>query len=143
MTQDIKLTPNSYGGYSLSIENGELAKTSGLDTAIYLSIYSKARANASLVNNPLLREGCIATQFQEREIGSLAWVYLTHGVINNETIESLQNEYEKALEWLINDNIANEVNVSIEKITNGLQVNIIIETNSPEGTREYNLVINT
>lgn len=144
MSEDFKLFENEYGYFDLQIENGQIVRTSGLDTALKLSIYSKARASSDLIQEPTAREGHFLDVLRSRAIGSLAWTKIKQGAINSQTLNFLESEYTKALSWLIDENIVENYTVQVLNTNNStIQVNITIEGKSSADSFEYQLLLNT
>lgn len=143
MPQDIKLFQNKHGYFELRIENGEIVKTSGLDTALYLSIFSKARADGGLISDPLKRGGHPINELLDRAIGNLSWVKIQQGTLDTETLNFVESEYMRGLKWLIDDNIAQDIIINLENQQGKLYANITIVGSNAENTYEYNLLVNT
>jgi phage gp46-like protein len=143
MPQDIKLFQNDYGYFELRIENGEIVKTSGLDTALRLSIFSRARADGGLIPDPLKRGGHPIDELLGRAIGNLAWVKIQQGTLDAETLNFVESEYTKGLKWLVDDNIAQDIRINLENQQGKLYANITIVGKNAENTYEYNLLVNT
>ena len=75
MAIDFKLNQDK-NYWDLDIENGDIAKTDSLDTAIYMSVFCEKRANQ--LSEPTLRRGHFTNQFNlitGYEVGSLLWFY--------------------------------------------------------------------
>jgi len=143
MPQDIKLFQNQYGYFDLQIENGEIIKTQGLDTALYLSIFSKKRADGGLIPDPLKRGGHPINQLLDRAIGNLSWIKIEQGTLDNETLNFIESEFYNGLNWLITDNIAKSITINLENRQGKLYATITITGKNAENTYEYTLLVNT
>lgn len=111
MTQftDVELnTDNGY--YDISFENGDFKKIEGFDTAIWISIFTDARASESQVEEPHRRRGWIGNENNPVELGSLNWLYEQARLINA-TVNGIVDSTQRALQWLIDFNYATRVEV--------------------------------
>ena len=128
MPQDIKLTKTESGYYDLSIENGDIATVSGLETAIIVSLFTYARANVGDIPEAFRRSswsGNILTKRENFELGSTLWTL----VARQEQITYNRGEsiVKQALRWLIRDEVADVITVEMEKIGDrGGQITIVL-----------------
>lgn len=126
---DLELTQDENGLFDISVENNQLKSTDNFKTAIYVSLFTDARADSSQVFDPSRRRGWIgniATPIEGKDLGSLIWLTeqerLTTGILNK--VIDFAN---KALDWMIVQNIAKSIEVTGEIIPQkGIRLNIII-----------------
>lgn len=123
---DIALVEDDLGQLDIAIdpETGDLAGVTGLETALTISIFADRRADSSEVPQPELRRGwwgnLVGPKSEEGfEIGSKLW-----------TLEQARNTVEKlnlanglarsALQWLIDDGIAQTIDVTGNQTTESM-----------------------
>lgn len=88
--------------------DGDFSTIEGLDTAITMSIYCERRADESEVPESTNRRGWWGNQFADKfgfEIGSKLWLY-RQTRLTQETIEALRDAAIRGLDWLIDNDIA-------------------------------------
>lgn len=137
---DIKLD-KSKGYWDISFEKNDIAKVSGLDTAIYMSVFCEKRATNSMVSNPVLRRGHFSNIFYENyEIGSYAWYYSQQPKTESNR-SLLEDSIKQGLQWLIDDSIISEIDVTVSITKNGY--NIDINTIADQQSNYYDLFIKT
>lgn len=135
---DLKLN-QSKGYWDLDIENGDLAKTDSLDTALYMSVFCDKRANS--LSEPTLRRGHFTNQFNlvsGYEIGSLLWLYTTQD--KNTKLSLIESSVNDGLKWMIDDNIISKAKVQATKSSSN--VNLEIELLGKFSSKYYNLFLN-
>jgi len=146
MSQDIKLFQDKLTGqWDIDVVNGDFALTSGLDTALYLSVLGEARADESLVPNPILRKGHFTDIFSDvegYEIGSLMWIY--SGLPNTPAnAELLKDSITTSLKWMIDDGIIKDAEVIVTRTTGGYTVGVNLTNESQEQGNYYDLFVKT
>ena len=146
MAIDFKFKQDEFGNWDIDFAGGDIETTQGLDSAIYLSIISENRASASQIKDSRLRRGHFANEFnniQNSEVGSLVWYY-SGQVVNTESNASLiKDAITDSLSWIVNQGIASDLEVSVEKKGSGLNIDIeLISELTPEN-QYYNLFLNT
>ncbi len=105
-------------GFDLVNEDGRLQTEDGLQTAVILSLFTDARASA----DELAAAGLAASQnrgswqddYPETEgdvFGSLLWL-LARAKRTDETLARAKGYAERALSWLVADDVAQRVTVS-------------------------------
>lgn len=107
------------GTLDLCIEDDDVLGDDGLDTAILLSLLVEARAND---DDPLPaedgdRRGWWADQFAEivgDKVGSRRWL-LQRAAARSGVAEREVAYAEEALAWLLEDRVASEVEVTVER----------------------------
>lgn len=115
---DLYVERDEDGIYDLVIEDGDLKKTAGMDSAIFISLFTDRRANPDEVADPMKRRGWCGTENtpdQQGNVGSGIWLYeqrrLTKGVSEGVRMEAYQ-----CLNWLVFDDLAKTINVEIKPI---------------------------
>ena len=117
MKTDTLLFKQDDGSFDIEWENGELKFTEGLDTAIDLSFYGEKRASESEVARPERRRGWIGNELYEviglrgYEVGNKLWV-LSQARISQRNFNLGISYIKNGLNWLIEDKLAKNVNVS-------------------------------
>lgn len=127
---DLKLTLDASGQFDLTIENGNLAKVSGFDTALTVSLFTDARANEAQVYLPENRRGWvgnIVNDVQGRQLGGLLWLIDQRRLTQNTLNESIDYA-KKSLDWIVEDGMADNIKVTGEIISQrGIQLRIDIQ----------------
>jgi len=146
MAIDFKFKQDELGKWDIDFAGGDIETTQGLDSAIYLSILSENRASASQIKDARLRRGHFTNEFnniQNSEVGSLVWYY-SGQVVNTQSNASLiQDAIADSLSWILDQGIASDLEVSVEKKGSGLNIDIeLISELTPEN-QYYNLFFNT
>ena len=116
------------GKFDIDFKDGDIAKTQSLIPAILMSIFCKARAELSQVNNQIDRRGGHFTNsFSQEgyEIGSLLWLYTEQNKIDESTIDDIEDTINKGLEWLVNDGYLQDIETEAVFVDNKLTINII------------------
>lgn len=146
MSIDFKFKQDEFGNWDIDFANGDIEMTQGLDTAIYLSIISENRASASQIKDARLRRGHFTNEFnniQNSEVGSLVWYYSGQVVNTDSNVSLIQDAITDCLSWILDQGIASDLEVSIEKKGSGLNIDIeLISELTPEN-QYYNLFLNT
>lgn len=109
MKKEIKLSFN--GGFDIDIENGDFANEDGFDTAIWVSLFTDARASLAQVILPQNRRGWLGNVLSDRQLGGTLWLSEQRR-LNQDTVNETIDHIRKALSWLIDDKIAISVDVS-------------------------------
>lgn len=129
MLKDLKLKQNEFGVYDFYFENGDFALESGLETAIIVSLFSDKRDDEA--TDWKNKGGWVGNQLNDNgfEIGSLIWT-LNRSNDDSETEILLEDYTRDALQWLLDNNYAKEIDVSIIKNLEGFIINITITNNN-------------
>lgn len=131
---DIKIEQNENKVFDVSIENGDLAGVDGFDSAIWVSLFTDARAPESIVRKPEDRRGWIgnlASPVENRDLGGLLWL-TDQRRLNQDTLNEVVDYARQSLNWFVEDSIAKSITVSGEIIPlQGIRLAIIIKT--PDG----------
>lgn len=130
---DIK-TIQVNGMFDIPIENGDLAGVEGFDTAIWISLFTDARAPETIVVTPENRRGWLGdveSPVEGRDLGGLLWV-AEQRRLNQDTVNEVVDYARKSLEWFIQDGLATSVEVSgVIVPLSGILLTIVI--NVPQG----------
>lgn len=119
MTQsiiDICLELDLAGRYDLTVLNGDLKTTAGLDSAIIISILTDARASESQIQLPQQRRGWpgnVASIVPGRQLGSLLWL-TDQRRLTAQTLNAVVDYVHKALSWITEDTLLKTINTSGE-----------------------------
>ena len=112
-SNDVILQRNEDGIFDFVIdEQGDFLTDNFLDTSLLRSIYAERRANENEISVPELRRGWIGNSEKDFEDGSKIWLY-SQARLNLETINGIKSEIENALEWLIDDEVALDFEVTV------------------------------
>ncbi len=130
---DVALNTDA-GYYDISFTDGDFTKLRGFDTAIYISIFTDARASETQIEQPERRRGWIGNLGNAIEIGSLNWLYEQARLINA-TANGLADTTRKCLKWLVDFEYATSVTVTpIRSGANTLEADVKIA--HPDGSVE-------
>jgi len=127
---DIALS-NTSKGYDISLENGDIKAVNSFETAIYVSLFSDARADSNEVFLPQARRGWIGdlnTPIEGLQYGSKLWLIMQERLTQN-VLNKAVNYARLSLQWLIDQGQCEFVDVSGEIIpSQGIKLNITITT---------------
>lgn len=129
MAVDLLLKQNSDTKFfDLSIKDGDFESVNNFDTSIIVSLFSDKRADASEVGSSHLRRGWWGDLFNDDptfQSGSKLWLLdqarLTENILNS-AIDYARN----SLQWLVDDNLADNIQVTGILQENGIRLNIVI-----------------
>ena len=122
---DVELNTDA-GYHDISFENGDFKKLKGFDTAIFISLFTDARASDTQIERPENRRGWIGNLGNPVELGSLIWLY-EQARLFTPTVNGVIDETKKALQWLIDFNYAVAVTVVVRRpVRDTLAVDITI-----------------
>ena len=137
---DIALAQDSMGRFDLVFENGDFKKEDGLDTAIWISLFCDARADASEVPQPEHRRGWLGNLDRDFDLGSKLWLIdqkrLTQNLLNQAVDYAA-----KALEWMKTQDILTDI-AATGSIINPYGIRLAIPltyTNGASETKYFNL----
>lgn len=145
MTTDVILNKDK-GYYDIEwTASGDIATGQTLDTAILMSIFEEVRASETEIQVPSQRRGWIGNETTPGfEQGSKAWLFSQErltGTVLNDMGPIIRN----GLQWLIDANIAVNIEVETPTLRNG-KVSVAINLyrdGSPVDRRLYELWNNT
>lgn len=114
--------------FDLAIEDGDLATEAGLETAVIISLFTdrRALANDNLPDGTNDRRGYWVDVYNDRPLGSRLWL-LFREKEQDEVLRRAKVYAEEALAWLLEDDIAEAVEVEawhVRRDTLGLRVTI-------------------
>ncbi|MCK5603932.1 phage GP46 family protein [Candidatus Pacearchaeota archaeon] len=112
--------------FDLTVDGVDFGSVDGLETTVALYLFTDARASSSEEQQSSKRRGWLGNIFRLFDLGSLLW--LLSQVRNTQEIRNKAEQYAiNALEPLIRDNLASEINVEVTEVTDtGMQLNIDI-----------------
>jgi phage gp46-like protein len=114
---DLRVERGHEGTYDFVIDptTGDFATTEGLDSAIFVSLFSDRRARADEVPDPLKRRGWIGDLYSDipdDRIGSGLWM-AEQRRLDSETQQFLKSEAIGSLAWFITDGLAKHVDATV------------------------------
>lgn len=127
--------------FDLSLKNWDLAYDEGLETAILISLFSDARVDVEeLRPGESDRKGFWADAVvpaEGKNTGSKLWL-LDRGKITDETLEQARDWCIEALNWLLEDGIASDLDVEVTRVTGRNDAVLIDITVVRPGDEEFN-----
>jgi phage gp46-like protein len=107
------------GTGQLTVLNNDLDRDGGLKTAILISLLSDKRASdfEALPDVSATMRGWWADALQPDQIGSKLWL-LERSKLDSRTVELAEHYTRDALQWMIDDGVANKVNVQATILSN-------------------------
>jgi len=126
--QDVKLVPDELGNYDLVVKDGQIDFVEGLETSLITSLFTDARAPESLVQPSEKRRGWVGDiikALEGRFTGSVLWT-LDQARLTNDTISKAEIAAKEALAWIVEDNVAQEVNVVVTSQNRSINISIEI-----------------
>jgi phage gp46-like protein len=131
----IKYFPDT-GEFDLDIKVNEIENDEGLETAVLISLFSDARCEEEeLPEGETSRRGFWGDAVENPDniqTGSKLWVVIERAKTTDELLEEVREFCEQALEWLIDDMVADSVTVETSYL-NTSTLNIEIEITRPDG----------
>lgn len=140
MKKDIKLSLQD-GYFDIVIEDGDFANEDGFDTAVWVSLFTDARATVSQVLLPERRRGWIGnivSEVPERELGGYLWL-VEQRRLTQDTLNEMIDYSRKALNYLIEDNIALKIEVTGEIIPRQ-GIELLIEITALDGVTSQHFI---
>jgi len=109
---DIALTQNNEGQFDIVLDGPDLKSEQGLRTAVLISLFTDARArdDDELPSNDGDRRGHWADTYSTSSQGSRLWL-LERAKENQATLDNAKTYAAEALQWLVEDSVAQTVNV--------------------------------
>jgi phage gp46-like protein len=128
---DLLLAQGSDGIFDLSIKDGDLEGTEGLDTALWVSVFSDQRAPEDRVALPQNRRGWLGdlnSPVVDRLIGCLLWL-VDQRRLNQDTLNDAIDFLQSGLQWLQDDGLVQNVSVTGELVPrSGIALTALITT---------------
>lgn len=112
MKKEIKLILEN-GSFDMVIENGDFANEPGFDTAIWVSLFTDARADSAQVVIPENRRGWLGntvSEVSDRQLGGYLWL-TEQRRLNQDTLNEVIDYIRKSLNWIIEDGAAIKIDV--------------------------------
>lgn len=125
--QDVKLVPDERGNFDFVVKDGQIDFVDGLQSSIDVSLFTDSRAPSSIVQHTDKRRGWvgdITKSLEGKFTGSNLWT-LDQARLTSGTISQAEIYAKDALAWMVEDQVAQEVNVSVTRVKR--QINIAIE----------------
>ena len=124
--QDVKIEPNSQGIFDIVIDNELIDSVDGFETTINTALFTDARAPEQLVQNAENRRGWIGdilTAIDNRKTGSNLWL-LDQARLTTRTISQAEIYTKDALSFFIEDSLASDIDINIERGQKSFDINI-------------------
>lgn len=112
MKKEIRLSLDN-GSFDIVIQDGDFANEDGFDTAIWVSLFSDARADISQVIVPENRRGWLGnlvSDVEGRQLGGYLWL-TEQRRLNQDSLNEVIDYIRKSLNWLIEDGAAVKIEV--------------------------------
>lgn len=137
---DLAYGQDADGHYDLVIDDeaGDFAVTQGLDSAIFVSLFSDRRAREDEVADPLRRRGWIGDLVAEVAgdvHGSGNWFY-EQARLDDDTRLGLRDESEAALDWMVAERLARTVEASVAPVPDRRRSELFIRLGYPDGSED-------
>lgn len=136
---DIALVFSNEGFGDVVMAGQDLARDDGLESAVLISLFTDGRADPSQLaiddDHADLRGywGDVAPPVPGDELGSHLWT-LARAKQTAQTLERARTYCEKALAWLVDDRVAQEVDVDAAYTARGV-ITVAIDILRPDGSR--------
>lgn len=135
---DLAFAPDDENVYDLVIDADarDLATTSGLESAEFVSLFTDRRARADEVADPMKRRGWIGdflTDIPGDTIGSGLWLYEQRR-LTRDVASGLRLEAEAALQWQVPE-IAKTISAQVVTSDAGRSASLVITTVFADGGR--------
>lgn len=117
--------------YDINIDdNGDFILVNNFDTSLTVSLFANARANESEIPRSELRRGWWGDQFDPDfpnfQLGSKLWL-LSQARKTQSTLNSAIDYTRSSLQWLIDENHAENVTVTGEITPTGITLSVVID----------------
>lgn len=123
---DMKVTQDPLNRWQIGFtDEGDFETVLGFDTALQMSILSEERANAEEVPTPQLRRGWVGNEDQDFPIGSKVWL-VDQSRRNSDTLNSLKTYAEGGLQWFIDEDLLDEIEVNTLFTLNGAALDVTL-----------------
>lgn len=144
MAIDIKVEQDTLGKWHWRFLDGDIKKTTSLDTAIYMSILGEKRANANDVSQSDMRRGHFTNEFRkisDYQVGSLFWLRTSQAKLTDSQLRLIETAVTEGLNWLIEDKIVKKITVSVTKMSDGVNLDIELIGQPESQSNYYNLFV--
>lgn len=134
---DIKLISTTDNLYDVLFEKNDFSTEEGLWTAVIISLFTDQRVTAEeLPDGETDKRGWWGDVLNSDndKIGSKLWL-LEREKITNAVLEDFKNYCEDALQWIIDDEIAESISVTVERIDLNA-ISVVIEIYRPQDERQ-------
>lgn len=122
-------------------DSGDFIQDEGLETAILLSLFLDKRATEDQVPNPTKRGGYWGYEIADMDFSHL---WLVNGRKTQDKLNIGKEYCNTALRWLIDEELATDVQTTATFIDDGIELDIeITKPNGVVDTYTYNLWLNT
>ena len=136
MKKDIKLNQQN-GYFDIAVENGDFANEDGFDTAIWVSLFTDARATLSQVLLPEKRRGWLGNITFDEQLGGFLWL-VEQRRLTQDTLNETVDYARKSLNYLVDDNIVSKIEVEGEIVPKrGIAITILITTLDGSTSQHY------
>jgi len=130
--------------FDLSIENGDLAADDGLETAVAISLFTDKRVTdeelPTLETNKRGWWGDIFSDVDQDQIGSRLWTISREKRVT-ETLRRSEDLAREALQWMLEDDIADSISVVSEYDSNNfLIINVDIKRPNEDEVTRYSVL---
>lgn len=131
MAQDVKILKDDDGIFDIPTGT-DYESVDGIETAIIATVFTEARADVGAVPDSFDRRGWVGnllTLSDDYELGSKLWTY-SQAKLTTNTLNSISDLVKKSLNWLIEDGIADTIEVSSSVAgTRGVAISIDLYKN--------------
>jgi len=143
MAVDLKLSKDATTSlFDISLTDGDFTLVDSFDTSITVALFADARAAASEVLPAELRRGWWGNQFGDDptfQLGSKLWL-IEQARNNQDTLNSAIDFAQNSLQWLVDDDHAEDVEVTGEQTSTGIGLTVkIARDQSRVDTKFYDL----
>ena len=147
---DLAAKPDKDGIYDFAIDpdTRDLQLASGMDSALLVSLHTDRRARPDEVADPWKRRGWCGDDYDgdpEETWGSGLWLY-EQARLNQETVEGVKMEVYQCMSWLLQDKMAQSVDVDVVSSPSARQMRISVHIRDSLGrdiSRGYAIWQNT
>lgn len=129
----------------IDITSTGIAADDGLETAVFISLFSDQRVSVEELPDFVDEQrgwwGDLLSDVQDDKIGSKLWL-LTREKTTVQTLQRFIDYSKDALQWMIDDGVADEILVDAEYLRRDT-IKVTIQINKPDGLNElFELVWN-
>lgn len=129
---DIKLTQGSDGIFDIDLDDdGQLVLDFSFETTIAMSLFGERRASDGEISDPQFRRGWIGNLLSDVpgfEQGSKSWLFKQARLTSN-TTSGIRTADRESLQWMIDDGLANTVEITNRQNGSAINEEIDIDGN--------------